>query len=542
MHWQTRALFSLHNEQAMKKARTPATQLQDEAWQRRNRLAVTSAEVPHEVPVATGAEAGAAAQRELGHLSDSHQPTQHAETVLGAWLFIEKLHISDINSNVTVTLSSNIAALLNYAADEAADAAEGELAEPLQGNQVLHAMKSSGFQLINVNNVAMQLKARRPCRLSCRDVRKKLLLCSARILDELAAAPLPGRLRSVASWAASPEYCSEHLSGQAVAACTPQQQHACVQGKSLEGKLLSANSAIGVLFRHYWQQCLLEAHKVLGGTGPAVAQIPLTVVWAGGTVFDLTRDLASRRVGALSIGPRVGFIALTSMAQLLGVVAKMEAALLAYLPYERGGHLSDGRAVARYIVRPQNAVEAFSMAGRALVEARALRICLLLFSSAKARAEHDCMRLLAICMLPLPLMKEAHTVRAVRHLGTHGTAAALPRCCETCQTSDVYCALQGVLAAGAGLAQDPLAGWRRSALLGVLFGLLKAALGLGLRPIAGMTEFASKATQGVALVCLGRQGIQGKIMRRVYAPGTARRLHERAPDVRCPLLFLVSHL
>jgi hypothetical protein len=141
-----------------------------------------------------------------------------------------------------------------------------------------------------------------------------------------------------------------------------------LQGKALEGKLLSANSAIALLMRHYFQQGLREAHKVLGGTGPAVAQIPLTVVWAGGTVFDLTRDLASRRVGALSVAPRVGFITLTSMAQLMGVIAKMEAALLAWLPYEREGHLSDGKAVARYIVRPQNAVEAFGMAGRALVQ------------------------------------------------------------------------------------------------------------------------------------------------------------------------------
>ena len=96
--------------------------------------------------------------------------------------------------------------------------------------------------------------------------------------------------------------------------------------------------------------------------------------------------------------------------------------------------------------------------------------------------------------------------------------------------------MQGVAAAGAGVVQDPLAGWRAHAVIGVLFGLMKAVLGLGLRPIAGATEMASKATQGCALVCLGRQGIQGKIMRRVYAPGTARRLNERSTEVRWRLL------
>ena len=99
-------------------------------------------------------------------------------------------------------------------------------------------------------------------------------------------------------------------------------------------------------------------------------QIPLTVVWAGGTVFDLTRDLATRRTGALSALPRVAFISLTALAQLVGVVSKTEAALLALLPYERAGALSDDERMARYIVRPQNAVEAFGMAFRAALEAR----------------------------------------------------------------------------------------------------------------------------------------------------------------------------
>ena len=99
-------------------------------------------------------------------------------------------------------------------------------------------------------------------------------------------------------------------------------------------------------------------------------QIPLTVVWAGGTVFDLTRDLATRRVGALSVAPRVAFISLTAMSQLLGVASKLEAALLAALPYERSGRLSDAQLVERYLVRPQNAVEAFQMAGRAFAQVR----------------------------------------------------------------------------------------------------------------------------------------------------------------------------
>jgi hypothetical protein len=147
-----------------------------------------------------------------------------------------------------------------------------------------------------------------------------------------------------------------------------------VQGKRLSSKLLSTNTAAALLARHYFQQSLREAHKVLGGTGPAIAQIPLTVLWTGGTVFDLTRDLATRRVGALSVVPRVGFICFTAMSQLVSVAAKSGAAALAVLPpYERKDGLSDAALVGNYLVRPQNAVEAFGMAGKAFFQVRAAR-------------------------------------------------------------------------------------------------------------------------------------------------------------------------
>lgn len=123
-----------------------------------------------------------------------------------------------------------------------------------------------------------------------------------------------------------------------------------------------------MLIRHYFEQAVMEAHKVLGGTGPAIAQIPLTVLWTGGTLFDLTVDLASRRAGALSALPRMGFITFTASAQLIGVASKMAAAFLAVLPYYREGDYSDAAAVARYVVRPQHAVEAFSMATKALFQ------------------------------------------------------------------------------------------------------------------------------------------------------------------------------
>ena len=44
-------------------------------------------------------------------------------------------------------------------------------------------------------------------------------------------------------------------------------------------------------------------------------------------------------------------------------------------------------------------------------------------------------------------------------------------------------------------------------------------VGLGLRPVVGISEAGSKLLQGVGLACQGKRGIQGKLIRRVMAPG-----------------------
>lgn len=86
--------------------------------------------------------------------------------------------------------------------------------------------------------------------------------------------------------------------------------------------------------------------------------------------------------------------------------------------------------------------------------------------------------------------------------------------------------LQGFLSALVGLVSDPVAGFRKASVPGLCMGTVKGTLGLGLRPMAGLAESCSKASQGMALACLGRQGIQGRAARRVYAPGTMRRLQQ----------------
>lgn len=48
----------------------------------------------------------------------------------------------------------------------------------------------------------------------------------------------------------------------------------------------------------------------------------------------------------------------------------------------------------------------------------------------------------------------------------------------------------------------------------MLAGLAKAGIGLLVRPTAGVIEASSKTMQGLGLLCLGKKGIQGKLIRR----------------------------
>ncbi|GLI64033.1 hypothetical protein VaNZ11_007171 [Volvox africanus] len=85
-------------------------------------------------------------------------------------------------------------------------------------------------------------------------------------------------------------------------------------------------------------------------------------------------------------------------------------------------------------------------------------------------------------------------------------------------------AVLGLMSAAFGVIHDTAAGarWKGGlVMLGVPMGLIKASVGLGVRPAAGAVEATSKVLQGVGLACLGKRGIQGKLVRRVQAPGLA---------------------
>jgi hypothetical protein len=80
----------------------------------------------------------------------------------------------------------------------------------------------------------------------------------------------------------------------------------------------------------------------------------------------------------------------------------------------------------------------------------------------------------------------------------------------------------GTCAGVAGLFLDPAAGLRLQGALGIAgfaLGIMKGAGGLMVRPVVGTLDAGSKCLRGFGLLCLGRRGIQGKLVRRVRPPG-----------------------
>eukprot|EP00891_Asterochloris_glomerata_P007978 jgi/Astpho2/7978/Aster-x0337 len=179
-----------------------------------------------------------------------------------SWYFIEHAEIGDFNINVTIALTSSV--LTNRAA-------AGSVALPEnRGGLFSRLIGASGFQLINVNNVPLQLR----------------------------------------SW-------------------------------STDTQLLGRKALIGTLSRHYLNNGIREAHKVLGGAGPAITAVPLTVVWAGTSALSLLNSIRTRQVGPVGAFQRVGFVLFTGMGQILSSFSRIAAAVLTLIPPNRAGHLSD---------------------------------------------------------------------------------------------------------------------------------------------------------------------------------------------------------
>lgn len=101
---------------------------------------------------------------------------------------------------------------------------------------------------------------------------------------------------------------------------------------------------------------------MLGGAGPAIAAVPLTVVWAGTSALSLLNNIRTRQVGPVGAVQRVGFVLFTGIGQIISAFSRMGAATMTYLPPNRTGHLTDRSLLTRAVQRPANAPDAFRSA------------------------------------------------------------------------------------------------------------------------------------------------------------------------------------
>ncbi|BDA48868.1 probable vacuolar protein sorting-associated protein 13A at C-terminar half [Coccomyxa sp. Obi] len=135
-----------------------------------------------------------------------------------------------------------------------------------------------------------------------------------------------------------------------------------LRGWSVDTRLIGRKALTNSLMRHYIAQAISEAHKVLGGAGPAIAAVPLTVVWAGGSFVTLATGLGAGKVGPVGAVQRVGYVFFMSIAQVVGSFSRVGLSLFTYMPPNQTGTFSDTGALNRAVQRPANAFDAFRRA------------------------------------------------------------------------------------------------------------------------------------------------------------------------------------
>lgn len=218
-----------------------------------------------------------------------------------------------------------------------------------------------------------------------------------------------------------------------------------LRGGRFSNGFLSQRALQSNLLRHYRREALKEAHKVLSGAGPAIASVPLTVIWASGSAFSLLRAIGRGTTGPGAAIQQFVYVPLMSISMIISGFSRMLAATLAAIPPGRVN--GDSATVQRIIQRPTSALEAFFRVGHEIA--------------------------------------------------------------------------LGVSAGISGLVLDPLAGWQLQGWSGLGMGLAKASIGAIGRPTVGVLEGLSQLSGAFARMALGREGILGKMQRRVRAPGAA---------------------
>ncbi|QDZ21895.1 vacuolar protein sorting-associated protein [Chloropicon primus] len=218
-----------------------------------------------------------------------------------------------------------------------------------------------------------------------------------------------------------------------------------ISGLSFSDEVIGKNALNQRIRQHLQWQIIGEAHKILGGTGPAIIAAPLSVVYACSSAFTIGQEISAGRVGPLMATQQLGYVIFSAASQAIGALSKTAILLLAVVPTDEDhGDWADSQTLKRY-------------SGKAINAPRSIYV-------------------------------------GLRELFT-GTVRGI-----------------------SGVLTDPVWAYQRGGLVLLPLGVMKGLLGVAVRPTAGFLEGASRLSQGLGLLCLGKEGIEGNIPHRVRAP------------------------
>jgi hypothetical protein len=218
-----------------------------------------------------------------------------------------------------------------------------------------------------------------------------------------------------------------------------------ISGLTLSEEVIGVNALKLRLQQHLQWQIISEAHKVLGGSGPAIIGAPLSVLYAFSSAYTIGQEITTGRVGPAVAAQQLGYVAFSAVSQAISAFSTTLILVLAVIPTDEDhGDWADKQTLKRYSGKAINAPKS-------------------LYTG----------------------FKEVFT----------GTVRGL-----------------------SGFLTDPVWACQKGGVLLLPAGLVKGLLGVPIRPLAGLLEGASRVSQGIGLLCLGKEGIEGILPHRVRAP------------------------
>ena len=218
-----------------------------------------------------------------------------------------------------------------------------------------------------------------------------------------------------------------------------------ISGLTFSEEVVGVNALKQRMMQHLQWQIISEAHKVLGGTGPAIIAAPLSVVYAFSSAFTIGQEIRRGRMGPLMATQQMGYVVFSAASQAIGALSKTLILVLAVVPTDTDhGDWADTQTLKRY-------------SGKAINAPRSL-----------------------------------YTGFKELFVGT----------------------VRGL----SGILTDPVWACQKGGVIMLPAGLLKGLAGVFIRPTAGFLECQSRISQGIGLLCLGKQGIEGILPHRVRAP------------------------